>query len=471
MNKYRLFRKKKSDPFRNSLMSRYLLIVILAMLFLPIVFPSASLLFVMSSSWINGKEEAPLPYGNSHDIELRWHEEAKLMNDLPEEQIESLLTKLAEEYKEAHLFWVNDHGFIQFDTKQENVGQNWSSSYAVEYMKEANGNGENFIVVAFIGGGQIDRGQGFISIEMPRTLVTAPPSAYFGPLYYGLFMTVVPIIFILVSWSFFRRIIKRLIRLKGAISTPGADGIPLPVHVKKKDEIGRLEESFNGMVSQLRESQEQQKKEEQLRKNLIADLSHDLRTPLTVVRGHVHALDKEPLTENGKESLSLIEGKMNDLGGLIDNLLSYNLLASGKYTMKLEPCDVLRMVRESVAAWYPVWEKENFEIDMDIDEEGEAVIWNVDKQGFRRVLDNLFQNIVRHAKAGKYVRVTAESRNQQIYIIIEDHGPGMDTNSDFAGAGLGLSIVDLLLEGMGLIRLVENTGRGTRVILTVKGTA
>lgn len=472
MKKYRIFQKKKKDPFRNSLMSRYLLIVILAMVFLPVVFPTVSLLFAVSTSWLSDKPEITLPYGSAREIELRWHEEARMMKDRSDEEIKSLLVTLAKEYNEAHLFWVNSDGAIMFDTaNRENGSARWSPSDAVEYMKMAGNNKENFIVVAFVGGGQSDAERGFISIELPRVLVTTPSYAQFGPLYYALFMTVVPAIFILISWSFFRQIIKRLIRLKGALSTPGADGIPLPVKVNKKDEIGRLEESFNGMVSQLRESQEQQKKEEHLRKNLIADLSHDLRTPLTVVRGHVHALNKEPLTDSGKESLHRIEGKMDDLSGLIDNLLSYNLLASGKYTVKLEPIDVLRMVRESVAAWYPIWEKENFEIDIDIEDEEKPVIWDVDKQGFHRVLDNLFQNIVRHAKDGRYVRVAAENRSGKRYLIIEDRGPGMDIKSEHAGAGIGLSIVDLLLARMDLIRMVEYTGQGTKILITAKETA
>lgn len=470
--KHRFIRKRKRDLFRNSLMSRYLLIVILAMVFLPVVFPMASLFFVVSTSWLSDKTEVTLPYGRTSEIESKWHEEAKMMKDRSDEEIESSLFKLAQEYEEAHLFWVDTEGIVKFDTAERDKGTvRWSPSDAVEYMKSAGNNKENFIVVAFVGGGQNNAGRGFISIEVPRVLVTSSTSDHLGLLYYGLFMTVVPAIFILISWSFFRRIIKRLIRLRGALSTPGADGIPLPVEVNKKDEIGRLEESFNGMVSQLRESQEQQKKEEHLRKNLIADLSHDLRTPLTVVRGHVHALSKEPLTDSGKESLTLIEGKMDDLGGLIDNLLSYNLLASGKYTMKLESVDVLRMVRESIAAWYPVWEKENFEIVIDIDDEEKPVIWDVDKQGFRRVLDNLFQNIVRHAKDGRYIRVTAETRSGKGYLIIEDRGPGIDMRSEHAGAGIGLSIVDLLLARMDLIRMVEYTGQGTRILLTVKETA
>lgn len=100
------------------------------------------------------------------------------------------------------------------------------------------------------------------------------------------------------------------------------------------------------MVHQLSDSRHREREEEQLRKRLIAGLSHDLRTPLTVIRGHMHALHKEELSEQGDRSLHRMEAKMEDLGGLIDNMLSYNLLTSGKYTLKLEEKDILRIVRK-----------------------------------------------------------------------------------------------------------------------------
>lgn len=144
--------------------------------------------------------------------------------------------------------------------------------------------------------------------------------------------------------------------------------MPDPIAVRKSDEIGQLEAAFNGMVHRLDRSLKREREEEELRKRLIANLSHDLRTPLTVVRSHVYSLQKEQLSERGQELLKLTETKLGDLAGLIDNLLSYNLLTSGKYTLHPERIDVLRIVRESAAAWYPLWEKEGFEADIDLPE-------------------------------------------------------------------------------------------------------
>jgi len=244
------------------------------------------------------------------------------------------------------------------------------------------------------------------------------------------------------------------------------DGIPEPVIVNKHDEIGQLEDAFNDMVVQLRESMHREREEEDLRKQLISHLSHDLRTPLTVIRSHIYSLQKERLSTHGVESIQLIDAKIHDLSGLIDNLLSYNLLTSGRYTLMTEKIDVLRLVRESAVAWYPLWEKEHFEVDVNIlNIQGEPLFWDVDEGWFRRIVDNLFQNVVRHARSGGYIGVYSEVRHGEVSIVIIDHGEGMSSSTDAKGVGIGLAIVAFLTREMGLRLETISSSEGTRVYL------
>lgn len=247
------------------------------------------------------------------------------------------------------------------------------------------------------------------------------------------------------------------------MSFTGGAGIPEPIEPGKADEIGRLEEAFNYMVAELSVSRRREAEEEGLRKQLVANLSHDLRTPLTVIRSHLHVLGKEALSQRGQESVALMDERMESLSGLIDNLLSYNLLTSGRLTFKAERKDVLRIVRESAAAWYPLWEKEGFEVDIEL--ESEPLYRVIDEVWFRRILDNLFQNIVRHARSGHYVGVHTDIRDGSPVVIISDKGKGMGGTSESAGAGLGLSIVSLLLQQMELAWKTDSSPQGTSVIL------
>ena len=251
------------------------------------------------------------------------------------------------------------------------------------------------------------------------------------------------------------------------MSKPAANGIPVPLDVKKQDEIGQLEESFNRMVHQLEESRKREKEEEELRRQLIANLSHDLRTPLTTIRGHAYRLNKEPLSEKGRQSLEIVDQKVEYLGQLTENLLSYTLLSAGKYPFHPKKSNVIQLMKKSCAAWYPVFENEGFEIELEIPDN--AIYWDVDVQWFERILDNLFQNILRHANMGKWISVRVEISHGQSVMIIEDKGLGMGRESTEKGAGIGLSIVSLMLKEMKIKWEIDSTEQGTQIRLFFPG--
>jgi signal transduction histidine kinase len=237
----------------------------------------------------------------------------------------------------------------------------------------------------------------------------------------------------------------------------------LPVSIGRPDEIGQLKMAFNAMIDELTRSKRREKEEEELRQRLIGSLSHDLRTPLTVIGSHLYSLEREPLSGEGRRSIQLMQMKISDLDRLLDHLLSYNLLLNGKYALSPQRMDVLRLVRQSAAAWYPLWESAGLEAELSLPET--PIVWEVDEQGFYRVLDNLFQNVVRHAGGGDFIGISVEERYGLAALVIADRGNGMESTGSTKGAGLGLSVVDLLLKEMKLLREAESSSAGTRVYI------
>ncbi|WP_340015407.1 HAMP domain-containing sensor histidine kinase [Paenibacillus sp. FSL K6-1318] len=479
--------------FGQSLMSRYILLILAAVLFVPVVLPIISVIYIVVVNNTDTNMNRAAPYGDVTRISNLWSREAENLDGASDEEIKARLEQLHGSYPKSSMYRVNSSGETLFiiggegvtiqkstspdgrtdttlrwsldsgQTAETRIPAIWNVNNTIQFMKEASFR-DPLTVVAYIGGAEQDKGQGFMIIEVPRSLLQMTQSNWpMELLYLGIVMMIIFMIFIIMSVLFFARIRKRLIRLQTAMMTTGKEGIPLPVDIRRSDEIGQLEESFNQMVHQLSDSREREREEEQLRKRLIAGLSHDLRTPLTVIRGHMHALHKEALSEQGDRSLHRMETKMEDLGGLIDNMLSYNLLTSGKYTLKLEEKDMLRIVRETAAAWYPVWEKEQFDIDIDLPEE--PLIWHMDEQGMRRILDNLFQNVIRHAASGKYIGISTQEIQGETAIVIQDRGPGIQQDSDTKGTGLGLSIVDLLIREMGLRKRVDSSDTGVQTYI------
>lgn len=445
---------------KNSLLSKYLLLIFIAIMILPVTFPILTMLIYTPAD-----KNFSNQYQNGTDLEKMWHQEARELNGATEIEINKRIVELQKKYSKASMFWVDKNGFTKRKIPEEiTIPKRWSTAYTVKFMKKSY-DSDPFTAVAFIG---TNKNQGFMVIQVPRSEMKNANEQVRDKYNYILVigMGVILAAFIFVSWIFFYRIRKRLLRLQQAMTVPTETRIPHTLHVGKLDEIGNLEQSFNGMISKLQEARKREQEEEELRRSLIANLSHDLRTPLTTIRGHAYQLQKEPMSENGRQSLELIDRKISFLAELIENLLSYSQLSSGKYPYHSENLDVVRQIRTSIANWYPVFEREGFDIEIEMTDE--RVSYNLDQQWFERILDNFFQNILRHAKTGKYIGIKLQRKEKGHLLVIEDKGPGMDSPSLEKGTGMGLTIVSLMLKEMRLNWEIESTNKGTKIYIWFK---
>ncbi|PQP83715.1 hypothetical protein C0Q44_03235 [Paenibacillus sp. PCH8] len=343
--------------FGRSLMSRYIILILAAVLFVPVVLPIISVIYIVVVN--NTKSNQAAPYGDVTRISNLWSSEAEKLAGASDEKVSTQLKQFHARYPKSSMYHVNASGETVFILGGEEVALSksassdgttattlkqtldsgkmvetripvrWNANNTVQFMKEASYR-DPLTVVAFVGGDEADKGQGFMVMEVPRSLLQKTQNNWpLELLYLGIVMIIIFLIFIIMSILFFARIRKRLIRLQTAMITTGNEGIPLPVDIRRSDEIGQLEESFNQMVYQLSDSRDREREEEQFRKRLIAGLSHDLRTPLTVIRGHMHALNKEALSEQGVRSLHRMEAKMEDLGGSLTTCYPIICLRAG----------------------------------------------------------------------------------------------------------------------------------------------
>ncbi|MEY2369670.1 HAMP domain-containing sensor histidine kinase [Lysinibacillus capsici] len=447
--------------FFRSLLAKYMLIIILAISIVQISYLGVAI-FVLGITK-TGTGEFSSGVLVESDIEEQWHAQAKNITNATDDTITQLFQKWQEQFSTASMFWVSEEGnLLTTLNMKDQLPAKWTPAYTTQFIKERYGD-DPFTVIAFLGD---DISNGFIVLEIPRVAFNPPLIKVYDNYGNFLFFGVIAVIlfFIVVSLLFFKGIRKRLLHLQEAMEIRDVDGLPIEIQVKKRDEIGQLEHSFNRMVCELRDSKQRQQKEEQLRRELIANLSHDLRTPLTKVRAQSYTISKEALSEEGKQALKAMDTSIVNIDALIENLMSYTLLMASKYKFEPKDINVTRFVREHLTTWYPVFEREGFTIDIEL-QPFEPVEWRVDPLWLGRVFDNIFQNVLRHANSGKYISVKTESKECYTAFIIEDHGQGMKNESNAKGAGIGLSIVDVMIKGMHLEWDILSDHAGTKIII------
>jgi signal transduction histidine kinase len=447
--------------WRRSLQFKYLSIILAAVLCIPISFSLASTLVYVPGVFL--EKETWHPYEGYNELTEMWHNEAGQLKAANDIEIAEKLQSLHEKYPGSQLFWVDKEGRTResFSYKGK-LPEKWTPSYTISYMKNSF-DSDPFTVVAFIGD---DEDKGFMVIRVDRMMLE-PPIQRLGYQYDAIYFAVLALFmlaFFFLSWIFFKRLHNRILRLKEAMQRKDHSGLPLPLALSNKDEIGELEESFNNMIKELEESREREKREEKIRKHLMASLSHDLRTPLTTMRAHLFSVKKEAVTDAGLEAAQAIDEKIDFISSLIDNLFSYTLLSSGKYHYYPKEINLSRFVRKKAAEWYPVFEEHKFEAEIDL--EPDTIIWLADPEWLERIIDNLLQNIIRHADEGKYVGITVRQTEVGQQMIIRDRGNGFRQDSGNKGAGIGLTIVEMMTRKMNLTFRIDSDSGGTVISIS-----
>ena len=214
-------------------------------------------------------------------------------------------------------------------------------------------------------------------------------------------------------------------------------------------------------------------------RKMLSNISHDMKTPMTVIRGYLEIMRTKGTAE--PEMLEKAEQKAQALMELIDSFFSLAKLEAGDTDMTISRMDVCEICRESVLEFYEILTEADFQVEIGLPDE--AVYAQGNLEALQRILGNLISNVIRYGSEGRYLGVFLRSDERFIYVDVADKGKGIDSafaqsvferlftmedsrSRSVQGNGLGLTIAKKLAEQMGG-NLTLESDPSVRTVFTV----
>ena len=159
----------------------------------------------------------------------------------------------------------------------------------------------------------------------------------------------------------------------------------------------------------------------------LTNISHDIRTPLTVLKGNSEMLaakaDELSVLENIHAMAVKIDRKADDLITTINDYFTMSKIASGDLPLKLQKENISRLCHDTILDYYDLLEKQQFEVDLQIPDT--PIFAYTDRDALQRILKNLIDNAIRHGSDGQYLSLRLNAVKEKSVVEIEDHGKGM----------------------------------------------
>lgn len=372
------------------------------------------------------------------------------------EWISSDGTTLYDTYGETH-----NYSFEQLADRIINMPNNlWGEDKPITLAYSANKNGQPYYLLLSLSSDAMKQGQMYFFVRTFKALYS-----WALPLLLSFFVP-----YFLALWLF-SSVNRRIGKLNQALNQVNIRSDVIVLEDKSKDEIGQLTRHYNSMVQRIRRQADEIDQFETGRRVLLSNLSHDLRTPLTMILGYAETIhtglynDENELRTNSK----IILQRSRYMDKLLDQLLDISRLDGDSHEIHLAPYNLSEIMRKIAADYMLFLDGQSFAIEVDIpDRDIQAVI---DAPLVERAIRNLMDNAIRYGKEGHFLGIGLVEEDDVVCITVKDKGRGVapedhkliferfyrvDEGRKGEGLGIGLSIVKEIVEShQGHIQLMS----------------
>lgn len=280
---------------------------------------------------------------------------------------------------------------------------------------------------------------------------------------------------LLLTFVLSRRMTSPIGVLAKAARRLGYGDLSQRVRLQGESELTALAQSFNSMASDLEYA-------EQLRRNMVADVAHELRTPLSNIQGYLEAIG-DGVVEPDAAAIRSLNEETSLLSRLVNELQELSLAEAGELKLVYQAENIADLVKQAVPPWQRQMAAKEISLSLDLSDNPPLV--NIDWQRVNEVLHNLLENAVAHTPRGGSITVTVSQKGKWVEVSVSDTGEGIpadDLSHIFerfyrvdksraratGGSGLGLTITKRLVESHGGTITVQSTlGEGSRFSFTL----
>lgn len=300
----------------------------------------------------------------------------------------------------------------------------------------------------------------------------------------GVFLSIV--VALIISYFYAQFQVRRINRMRNATREVANGNFDVHVPIKNRDELDELGSDFNQMTIALKDYQEEIERQEERRKQFMADASHEMRTPLTTINGLLEGIEYHAIPENQKENaVRLMKNETNRLIRLVTENLDYEKIRTNQISMVIKKFDAQQTLQEIIEQLAPKATAANNQLIL---ETNEPLMVFADYDRFRQIMVNIIQNALQFTENGT-IRVKVSKQELQTNVVISDTGIGMTPeqlaniwdryykvdpsrkNRKFGESGLGLPIVQQLVRlHNGTIAVESELGKGTTFTISFPDT-
>ncbi|WP_404456335.1 HAMP domain-containing histidine kinase [Virgibacillus necropolis] len=307
---------------------------------------------------------------------------------------------------------------------------------------------------------------------------------YFPILFISLLLILV-LTNLLLSYFMSKKILKPVNQLSVASAKISEGNLDFSVYSDGKDELAMLVKSFDDMRARLKESTELREKYENNRKELIANISHDLKTPITSILGYVEGIQDgvANTAEKHKRYLDTIHAKAGYMDRLINELSLYSKLEVKSLPFHFEKVNIKAFMEDYLEEARSDLDEKDVELVLNTTDSHSIVLLDRDK--LIRVMNNIIYNSVKYMDKDQCcIEMSLKDAGSMIEVMISDNGPGVsseeisdifnrfyrsDPSRNTGGSGLGLAIAAQIIEAHGgTIWAASSPGEGLRIYFTLK---